>query len=31
MLPGQVLSHFNTPGGLALDGLSGLPLVRLLN
>lgn len=31
MLPGQVLSHLNTPGGLALDGLSGLPLVRLLN
>lgn len=31
MVPGQVLSHLNTPGGLALDGLSGLPLVRLLN
>lgn len=31
MLPGQVLSHLNTPGSLALDGLSGLPLVRLLN
>ena len=31
MVPGQVLSHLNTPGGLALDGLSGLPLVRLLD